>query len=92
MAACFIESVETMFDVPGVPGFFNMLAPAFGDGAFEGGHRFTTFLQSATPSAQAFRGAWGALRMQVGLDPAVADAGQSALAQLAEDGWRRSVE
>ena len=82
--ACFVESVEVMFDVPGVPGFFNMLAPAFGDGAFEGGHRFTTFLQSATPSAQAFRGAWGALRMQVGLDPAVADAGQSALAQLAE--------
>ena len=44
-------------------GFFNMLAPTFGVGAFDvGGHRFATYVQGVTPSAASFRDAWRALR------------------------------
>ena len=66
--ACFIESAEVMLDgsvgvVAAGGGFFNMLAPTFGVGAFDvGGHRFATYVQGVTPSAASFRDAWRALR------------------------------
>ena len=55
--ACFIESAEVMLDgsvgvVAAGGGFFDMLAPTFGVGAFDvGGHRFATYVQGVTPSA-----------------------------------------
>ena len=70
-------------------GFFNMLAPTFGVGAFDvGGHRFTTYVQGVTPSAASFRGAWRALRRFVAGENPVDDMRVTRSRLAAEPGRR----
>jgi hypothetical protein len=69
-AANFATAAAAFLPSGGDPGFFPMLAPLFGDNAFEAdGHRFTELLRNATPAslptAHAFGVAWESLRAEV---------------------------
>ena len=73
--ACFVESAERFIDVRShgtiLPGFFPMLLPLFGAGAFDGSYpvagRLSRYLsqQVSPPTAVAFAAAWRGMQAEV---------------------------
>lgn len=85
----FVSSAERFLDVhlPGglvEPGFFPMLTPLFGAGAFDaGGHRFATFAARLSGLGADFFACWQGMRSEFSVPPATGP-----LSELAADAGR----